>query len=234
MIDIPSSALAGMIDHTALRPETTAGQIDRLCAEAIEYGFAALCVMPYWVPRAAARLGSGSTVAIATTIGFPLGAHDSRIKIAETRQALQDGAAEIDMVMNIGAFLSGDFATVSDDIAGVVEAARSLRGLVKVIIETVLLDDQAKRHACRIAADAGADFVKTSTGFSGGGATVEDIVLMRESVPAHLRVKASGGIRDCRTALAMIEAGASRIGTSAGVAIIRAPAGDIPPVQVSH
>jgi deoxyribose-phosphate aldolase len=216
----PATDLSRYIEHTALRPETTAEQIERLCREAIEHRFAAVCVMPYWIARAVTHIGSGSSIAVVATIGFPLGAHHGRIKIAETRQAIDDGATEVDMVMNVGALLSGEHSAVSDDIAGVVEAAHSRGALVKVIIETALLDYESKRLACRLVAESGADFIKTSTGFSGGGATVEDIRLMRSQVPAHVGVKASGGIRDRATALSMIEAGASRIGTSSGVAIV--------------
>lgn len=213
--------LASTIDHTALKPETTAEQIKTLCAEAAEHRFASVCVMPYWVQHASETLlRLSSPVAVATTIGFPLGAHHPTVKVAETRRAIDDGATEIDMVITIGALLSGDEAAVAQDIAGVVEEAHTSGAIVKVIIETALLDDAMKRLACRLAAAAGADFVKTSTGFSGGGASVEDIRLMREVVPSSIRIKASGGIRDRASALRMIEAGASRIGTSAGVAII--------------
>jgi deoxyribose-phosphate aldolase len=224
MIDPESIDLAAMIDHTALKPETTVDAIDRLCAEAAEYRFASVCVMPFWVARAADQLRRRSSpVAVATTVGFPLGAHHPLIKIEETRQAIEDGATEIDMVMTIGALLSGDTLAVEEDIAGVVEMAHSHQTLVKVIIETALLDAANKRLACTIATAAGADFVKTSTGFSGGGATVEDIRLMRDTVPSTVRIKASGGIRDRWMALAMIEAGASRIGTSSGITIIGGP-----------
>lgn len=220
-----STDLAAYIDHTALKPDTTDEQVRRLCQEASEYGFAAVCVMPYWVPRCSQLFDDGgSSVAIATTIGFPIGAHQSTVKVAETRKAIHDGATEVDMVINVGALKSGMRAVVMADIMAVAMAAHELGAIVKAIIETSLLTQDEKRLACALAGDAGADFVKTSTGFAGGGATVEDIVLMRTASPEWMKIKASGGIRDAQTARRMIEAGATRIGTSAGLAIIGAEA----------
>ena len=210
--------LAGYIDHTLLKPEATEEQIRQLCSEAIEYGFASVCVNPTWVPLAA-RLLTGAKPVVATVIGFPLGATLPDVKAYETRRAREEGATEFDMVINIGALKSKDFRLVERDIAGVVEAARG--HVVKVIIETALLTEEEKVEACVIAKAAGADFVKTSTGFAGKGATVEDVALMRRVVGADMGVKASGGIRSAQDAKAMIEAGATRIGASAGVKIVK-------------
>ncbi len=210
--------LAGYIDHTLLKPEATEEQIRQLCSEAIEYGFASVCVNPTWVPLAA-RLLAGAKPVVATVIGFPLGATLPDVKAYETRRAREEGATEFDMVINIGALKSKDFRLVERDIAGVVEAARG--HVVKVIIETALLTEEEKVEACVIAKAAGADFVKTSTGFAGKGATVEDVALMRRVVGADMGVKASGGIRSAQDAKAMIEAGATRIGASAGVKIVK-------------
>ncbi len=219
--------LARRIDHTALKPETTEREIIELCREAHEHGFAAVCVMPYWVPTAVRALDSlGSRVPVAAVIGFPNGAHTTAIKVAEARAAMTEGAREIDMVMNVGALKSGDLETVEHDIYAVDEVAHAWSGITKVIIETSLLTDDEKRVACDIASRAGADFVKTSTGFSGGGATVEDVRLMRAAAAPNVHIKASGGIRDHATAMAMIEAGADRIGTSAGVAILMGAVSD--------
>ncbi|MFT8871576.1 MAG: deoxyribose-phosphate aldolase [Sporolactobacillus sp.] len=212
--------LAKRIDHTALRPETTRADIERLCEEARTYAFASVCVNPSRV-RLAAEALQGSGVAVCTVIGFPLGASTSHVKAAETRDAIVNGASEVDMVINIGALKEGDQVLVADDIAAVVNAAAK-RALVKVIIEACLLTDEEKVVACRLAAAAGADFVKTSTGFAAGGATVHDVELMRQAVGTTLGVKAAGGIHTRHEALAMIEAGASRIGASAGVAIVNA------------
>ena len=213
--------LARYIDHTALKPETDFEQIRQLCIEADRFGFAAVCVMPYWVPRCAMIFEElGSSIAIATTIGFPNGAHQSVIKVAETKKAIHDGAQEIDMVINVGALKSGQRAVVMADVMAVSMTAHENGAIVKAIIETSLLSDDEKRLACELVGEAGADFVKTSTGFAGGGATVEDIRLMRESSPPRVRIKASGGVRDAATAMQMIEAGATRIGTSSGLAII--------------
>ena len=217
--------VARMIDHTVLKPTATAAEIDRLCQEARDNGFGAVCVNPVYVPRAAAAL-KGSGVAVATVIGFPLGANQPETKAAESRLALQQGAVELDMVINLGALKGGDLGLVERDIRAVVNEARAVPGaLVKVIIETCFLTDEEKRTACRLAKQAGADFVKTSTGFGTGGATVEDVRLMRQTVGPQMGVKASGGVRTAQDALTMIEAGATRLGTSAGVAIVSGLAG---------
>ncbi|MFY0545107.1 deoxyribose-phosphate aldolase [Brevibacillus sp. H7] len=205
------------IDHTLLKPETTADMIDKLCAEAKQYDFASVCVNPVWVKRSAELL-KGTDVKVCTVIGFPLGANTPAVKAAETRDAIANGATEVDMVINVGALKSGDLELVKQDIAAVVEAAGGV--LVKVILETGLLTEEEKVTACKLSVEAGADYVKTSTGFGPGGATVEDIALMRKTVGPNIGVKASGGVRDRASALAMIEAGASRIGASAGIAIV--------------
>ncbi len=210
--------IAGFIDHTLLKPDATEAQIRQLCSEAMEFGFASVCVNPTWVPLAA-RLLAGARPVVATVIGFPLGATLADVKAYETRRALEEGASEFDMVINIGALKSKNFRLVERDIAGVVEAAQGR--VVKVIIETALLTDEEKVEACVIAKAAGADFVKTSTGFASKGATVEDVALMRRVVGADMGVKASGGIRSAEELKAMIEAGATRIGASAGVKIIK-------------
>jgi deoxyribose-phosphate aldolase len=209
--------IAGLIDHTALKPETTKAQIEKLCSEAIEYGFASVCVNPCYVTLCS-QLLKDSKVKVCTVIGFPLGATTSAVKSAEASEAIQNGAKEVDMVINVGAVKAGDFDYVRQDVAVVVQAAKG-KALVKVILETCLLTDEEKKICCRICKEAGADFVKTSTGFSTGGATVADIRLMRDIVKPDLGVKASGGIRDYETAKAMVDAGASRIGASASVAI---------------
>lgn len=211
--------LAKYIDHTALKADTTAAQIDKLCQEARHFGFAAVCVNPVWVKRAADAL-QDTDVGVACVVGFPLGANVSRIKALEARQALQDGASELDMVMNVGALKDEDYETVRNDIAAVAEATREAGALCKVIIEASLLTDDQKRTACRLAQEAGADFVKTSTGFGPGGATVHDVALMRETVGPELGLKAAGGIKTAEQARQMIEAGATRIGASAGVQIV--------------
>lgn len=210
--------LAKYIDHTLLKPESTEKDILQLCLEAKTYRFKAVCVNPYYVPTAAKAL-EGTDVQVATVVGFPLGSTSTFAKVCETKEAILNGATEIDMVLNIGALKSKKELDVYHDINSVVKAA-SGKALVKVILETGLLTDEEKRLACRIAKEAGADFVKTSTGFGPGGATVEDVRLLRETVGETMGVKASGGIRDAKTALAMIEAGANRIGTSAGVNIV--------------
>lgn len=211
--------LARMIDHTLLKPDATRDEIEKLCQEALTYQFASVCVNPHWVPLAA-QLLKGSPVKVCTVIGFPLGATSTAAKAFEAADAIAHGAQEVDMVLNIGALKSGDLDTVQQDIAAVVEAARG-KALVKVILETGLLTRDEKITACRLAKAAGADFVKTSTGFGHGGATVEDVALMRETVGPEMGVKASGGVRDAATARAMIQAGANRIGASAGVSIVR-------------
>ncbi|MFC8149015.1 deoxyribose-phosphate aldolase [Bacillus paralicheniformis] len=211
--------MARMIDHTLLKPDAVKSEIEALCKEAREYGFASVCVNPCWV-KLCAELLEDSEVKVCTVIGFPLGAASPETKAFETRQAIADGAGEVDMVINIGALKDRDTGTVEHDIRAVTDAAAG-KALVKVIIETSLLTDEEKRLACELAVKAGADFVKTSTGFSGGGATVQDIKLMREAVGPDIGVKASGGVRDKEIALAMIEAGATRIGASAGVSIVK-------------
>ncbi|WP_345239755.1 deoxyribose-phosphate aldolase [Pontibacillus salipaludis] len=210
--------LAKMIDHTQLKPDTAQEKIEQICQEAKEYGFASVCVNPYWVPFCYERL-QDTDVKVCTVIGFPLGANTKELKAYETKQAIENGATEVDMVINIGALKSGDKETVQADIEAVVRATEG-NALTKVIIETSLLTDEEKVTACELAKAAGADFVKTSTGFSGGGATVEDIKLMRNTVGPDMGVKASGGVRDREGADAVIEAGATRIGASAGVSIV--------------
>jgi len=213
--DVPRD-LASYIDHTLLKPEASAADIDRICDEAAKYRFAAVCFNPAWIRRAAAKL-RGTPVGIASVVGFPLGASTPRIKAAEARQALRDGAREIDMVLNIGALKSRDYKTVEQDIAGVADACREVGALCKVILETALLSDEEKVVASRLAKAAKAHYVKTSTGFSSGGATVYDVALMREAVGPEMGVKASGGIKTAEDAEKMIAAGATRIGASAGV-----------------
>ena len=213
-----SKDLAQYIDHTALKADTTKEQIVTLCDEAKDYNFYSVCVNPTWVETAAKEL-KGSDVDVCTVIGFPLGATTSKVKAFETTNAIENGATEIDMVINIGALKDGNDDLVEDDIRHVVEAAKG-KALVKVIIETSLLTDAEKVKACDFAVAAGADYVKTSTGFSTGGATVEDIKLMRKTVGPDIGVKASGGVRDRAGALAMIEAGATRIGASSGKEIV--------------
>ena len=211
--------IAAMIDHTLLKPEATPAQIEKLCAEAAEYHFASVCVNPVYIPLAA-RLLDGTGVKVCCVVGFPLGAIAPEQKAAEAASCAAMGAEELDMVIHVGAAKAGDWALVQRDIAGVVKAAAGRT--VKVIIETCLLTDEEKVKACEAAKAAGADFVKTSTGFSTGGATTHDIALMRKTVGPEMGVKASGGIRDYATAMAMIEAGANRIGASAGIEIVAA------------
>src|SRR5690625_536829 len=215
--------IAKMIDHTLLKPESTKEQIVQLCKEARQYGFATVCINPTWVSTAAQEL-EDFDVGITTVIGFPLGATTSFTKVAETRDAIANGATEIDMVMNVGALKSKEELKVYHDIKQVVQAA-SGQAVLKVILETGLLTNEEKILGCQLAKEAGADFEKTSTGFGPGKATVEDINLMREAVGPQIGVKASGGIRDSATAVAMIEAGANRIGASAGIAIITGETG---------
>ncbi|WP_077327060.1 deoxyribose-phosphate aldolase [Virgibacillus siamensis] len=216
--------LATYIDHTQLKPETTEEKIKQIVSEAKTHGFASVCVNPYWVSYCHKHL-NGTDVKVCTVIGFPLGATTTKVKEFETKQAIQDGASEVDMVINVGALKSGDDQTVLHDIRAVVEAAGE-NILTKVIIETSLLTEDEKVLACKLAKQAGADFVKTSTGFSGGGATVEDIKLMRETVGPDMGVKASGGVRSLEDTKAMIDAGATRIGASAGVDIIAGNTGN--------
>ena len=211
--------IASMIDHTLLKPEATPAQIEKLCAEAAEYHFASVCVNPVYI-LLAARLLKGTGVKVCCVVGFPLGAIAPEQKAAEAASCAAMGAEELDMVIHVGAAKAGDWALVQRDIEGVVKAAAG--HTVKVIIETCLLTDEEKVKACEAAKAAGAHFVKTSTGFSTGGATTHDIALMRKTVGPEMGVKASGGIRDYETAMAMIEAGANRIGASAGIAIVAA------------
>ena len=215
--------LAKMIDHTLLKPEATKNQVAILVKEAKEFSFASVCINPTWVKFAAMELQDAPDVKVCTVIGFPLGAQTSETKAFETTQAIENGATEVDMVINVGALKDGNHALVQRDIEAVVQAAKG-KALTKVIIESSLLTDEEKVTACQLSVAAGADYVKTSTGFSSGGATVEDIALMRKTVGPNVGVKASGGIRDRQTLLAMVEAGATRIGASAGVAIIRGEA----------
>ena len=216
--DVPLD-LARYIDHTLLKAEATAAQIDELCDEAREFGFASVCINPTWVKRAAIRL-RGSGVPVCTVIGFPLGATTPEIKAMETRRALRDGAREVDMVINIGALKSGQHELVRTDIAKVVDAAHEAGALCKVIIEAGLLTDEEKVIASSLSKAAKADYVKTSTGFLAGGATVYDVALMRETVGPEMGVKASGGVHTAEEAEDMIAAGATRIGASAGVQIV--------------
>ncbi|WP_137699122.1 deoxyribose-phosphate aldolase [Ruminiclostridium herbifermentans] len=210
--------IAGLIDHTALKPDTTREQIILLCKEAIEYKFASVCVNPCYV-KLCSELLKDYSIKVCTVIGFPLGATTTATKVAEAEEAVKNGATEVDMVINVGAIKSGDYDFVRSDIAAVVQAVEG-KALVKVILETCLLTEDEKVQSCIICKEVGADFVKTSTGFSTGGATVEDIKLMRSIVKPNLGVKASGGIRDYKTAKAMVDAGASRIGASASIAIV--------------
>ena len=210
--------LARLIDHTVLKPDTTEAQIRELCAEAREYCFASVCVSPVWVPVAAAEL-AGRTPLVCTVIGFPHGANRTAVKAFETEQAVQDGADEIDMVIAIALLKSERYAEVEADIKAVVDAAQGRT--VKVILETALLTDEEKVIACVLSQNAGADFVKTSTGFASGGASPQDVALMRRVVGESMGVKASGGVRSAEDAYAMVEAGATRLGASAGVAILK-------------
>jgi deoxyribose-phosphate aldolase len=211
-------SIAACIDHTLLKADATSEEVGTLCGEALRHGFASVCVNPRFVAFCAQQL-QDSAVQVCTVVGFPLGATDTEIKALEARRCVHLGATEVDMVIPIGALKGGSHAAVFRDIAAVRRETMGL-ALLKVIIECALLDDGQKELACRIAADAGADFVKTSTGFAGGGATVADVELMRRVVGGRLGVKASGGIRDRATAEAMLAAGANRLGTSSGVAIV--------------
>ncbi|CAM3700719.1 deoxyribose-phosphate aldolase [Cytobacillus oceanisediminis] len=210
--------VARMIDHTLLKADTTKDQIEKICAEAKEYNFASVCVNPTWV-KLSSELLNGTEVKVCTVIGFPLGASTPETKAFETKSAIDNGATEVDMVINIGALKGGDNELVERDIRAVVDAAKG-KALTKVIIETCLLTEEEKVRACELSVKAGADFVKTSTGFSTGGATVEDIALMRKTVGPDIGVKASGGVRSAEDAQKMIEAGATRIGASSGAAIV--------------
>lgn len=211
-------ALAKYFDHTILNPAATKEDVIKVCKEALEYGFFSVCVNPVHVRMVKEQL-SGSNVKVCSVVGFPLGAARSDVKARETELAVEDGADEIDMVMNIGALKDKDFGRVETDIRAVVTAAEEKT--VKVIIETCFLNDDQKINACRIAEKAGAGFVKTSTGFAGGGATADDVALMKKTIGSRLKVKASGGIKTLEDAQKMIQAGADRIGASAGVSIIK-------------
>lgn len=209
--------LAKLIDHTILKPIAPKEDVRLICEQAREYGFFSVCINPVWVSYAKELL-KGSDVKVCTVVGFPLGANTTAVKVYETEDALKNGADEIDMVINIGALKAQDYKTVLEDIKAVRQAC--LGHVLKVIIETSQLTDEEKVKACELAAEAGADFVKTSTGFTGGGATAPDVALMRKSIPAHMQVKASGGVRTREDFDAMVAAGATRIGASSGVKII--------------
>ncbi|MGH7741918.1 MAG: deoxyribose-phosphate aldolase [Candidatus Eiseniibacteriota bacterium] len=210
--------LASLIDHTLLKPDATRTEVERLCAEAREHQFAGVCVYSGWVPLCVERL-AGSRVGVCTVAGFPHGAHHTEVKAFETARAIELGASEIDVVLAIGLIKSGDFAGAESDLRAVVKVAGA-RARIKAILETALLTRDEKVAAAKLARAAGAAFVKTSTGFAGGGATAEDVRLLRMTVGPAMGIKASGGIRTAQDALAMIRAGATRIGTSAGVAIL--------------
>ena len=225
-------SIAKMIDHTLLKPDATQQEIAQLCFEARKHGFASVCVNPTWVPLCA-QLLQASEVKVCTVIGFPLGATSSETKAFETETAIRQGATEIDMVINIGALKARDLETVAKDIRGVVNAAHRHNIIVKVIIETSLLTDEEKTIASLLSKEAGADFVKTSTGFAGGGATAHDVALMRKVVGPEMGVKASGGVRTFEDAESMIKAGATRIGASAGVKIIQGPSKQEPAAALS-
>ncbi|MBM4178235.1 MAG: deoxyribose-phosphate aldolase [Ignavibacteria bacterium] len=211
--------IAATIDHTVLKPTSTLADVETICSEAITHRFASVCILPWHVERAHELLVA-SSIPVCTVVGFPLGASTTVSKVAESEIALRQGAREIDMVASITALKSGLFSEVYDDVREVTQAVHGLHGIVKVIIETCLLTDDEKKHMCAIVTQAGADFIKTSTGFSTGGATLDDVRLMRAHVGPSVKVKASGGIRDRETALAMLDAGAERLGTSSGVVIV--------------
>ena len=217
------SSIAALIDHTLLKPEATAADIRKVCAEARQYGFAAVCVNPYWVRLVAGEL-AGSEVKVCAVVGFPLGANSTEIKVAETAGVIRAGAQEIDMVLNVGELRGGNYHAVRDDIVAVVEVAHASGAIVKVILETALLDSEQKVKGCQLAKEAHADFVKTSTGFGPGGATAEDVALMRQTVGPAMGVKASGGVRTLEDLKKMVAAGASRVGASASVKIVEATA----------
>lgn len=208
-----------IIDHTLLKANATYAEINQLCSEALTYHFASVCVNPTHVKRCAGLL-LGSDVAVCTVVGFPLGSTTTAVKVFETKQVIAEGATEVDMVLNIGALKSGDQELVRSDIAAIALACRAGRALLKVIIEAAMLTDEEKRTACQLAAQAGADFVKTSTGFGPGGATPHDVMLMREVVGPELGVKAAGGVRTLEDAQKMVAAGANRIGASSSIAIV--------------
>jgi deoxyribose-phosphate aldolase len=221
------TGVAAMIDHTLLKPDATRAEIQKLCGEAAEFHFATVCVNPVWVAECA-RLLRGSGVGVCSVVGFPLGATTADVKHYETRRAIFDGAVEIDMVINVGALKSGDLRIVERDIEAVVEPCRQCGVVSKVIIEAALLNDEEKITACTLSKAAGADFVKTSTGFGPGGATTADVTLMRRVVGADMGVKAAGGVRDLEGLKAMVAAGATRVGASAGVKIVQESKGQKP------
>lgn len=218
-------SIARLIDHTLLKPDTSAGEIRQLCQEAREYHFASVCINSAYVPLCADLL-KGSDVAVCTVVGFPLGASPAEVKAYEAQLAIQNGATEIDMVLNIGTLKSNDLKGLYHDISTVVKTCHAHNVICKVILETSKLNDEEKVAACQVCKMAGADFVKTSTGFGGGGATVNDIALMRKVVGPNIGVKASGGVRNFQDAQAMVKAGATRIGASAGVMIAKAERGE--------
>jgi deoxyribose-phosphate aldolase len=219
-----SSSIASFIDHTLLKPEAGEADVLKVCAEAAEYHFKSVCVNPIWVKTVKKAL-RGSGVLTCSVVGFPLGATPTDVKTFEARGAVLDGADEVDMVINIAAARAGDKGALVEDITSVAEAVHASGAILKVIIETALLNDSQKVLACEAAVEAGADFVKTSTGFNGGGATAEDVALMRRAVGPGLGVKASGGVRSLEDAQAMIAAGATRIGASSGIAIVKGEQG---------
>src|SRR5205085_3481324 len=221
------SGVAAMIDHTLLKPDATRQNIEELCREAAQFNFATVCVNPTWVSLAG-RLLAGSGVGVCAVVGFPLGATTADVKGYETRRAIFDGAREIDMVINVGALKSGDLRAVERDIEAVTRPCRDCGALSKVIIEAALLTDDEKVTACTLAKAAGADYVKTSTGFASGGATAADVALMRRVVGADMGVKAAGGVRDLEGLKAMVAAGATRVGASAGVKIVQESTGQRP------
>ena len=220
-------SVASMIDHTLLKADATRQEIEHLCREAAQFKFATVCVNPVWVATAA-RLLNGSGVGVCSVVGFPLGATTGDVKAYETRRAIYDGAREIDMVINVGALKSGDLRVVERDIEAVASTCRECGALSKVIIEAALLTDDEKITACTLAKAAGADYVKTSTGFGPGGATAADVALMRRVVGAEMGVKAAGGVRDLDGLKAMVAAGATRVGASAGVKIVQQARGEKP------
>ena len=224
---VGASGVSTMIDHTLLKADATREEIDKLCREAAEFHFATVCVNPAWVAHAATRL-RGTGVGVCSVVGFPLGATTPDVKQYETRRAIYDGATEIDMVINVGALKSGDLRTVERDIEAVVEPCRQCGVVSKVIIEAALLNDEQKIAACTLSKAAGADFVKTSTGFGPGGATAADVALMRRVVGDEMGVKAAGGVRDLDGLKAMVAAGATRVGASAGVKIVQESRGQKP------
>jgi deoxyribose-phosphate aldolase len=213
-------SMASWIDHTLLKPEAVPAQIDALCAEALRYSFASVCINPLYVAQAASLL-KDSPVLVCTVVGFPLGATPTRVKVAETRACMEMGAAEIDMVLPVGLLRAGEYAAVLEDIQSVAAAAHAQRALLKVIFENALLDDLAKVAACLLCKEAGADFVKTSTGFGPGGATLADVALMRRVIGPQMGVKAAGGVRSLADARAFLSAGATRLGSSSGVKIMQ-------------